>query len=435
MEQRILELIEQYADRITEIGRTIWENPELGYKEVKTARLFADCARALGLRVEENLAITGVKAYLGEPDPSKPTLAVIGELDALPHEDENGMPCARHKCGHNAQMAGLIGAMLVLTDETVRAGLDGNLVFMAVPAEEYVEVDFKKGLMKQGLIEFGGGKTELIRTGAFDDIDLALGHHTDPKIKYAVCNVTSNGFVNKIVTFHGRSSHAAGAPENGRDALKAAVLAMQAIDQHTEFYRDEDHVRVHGFITEGGLAANIIADRAVLEYSVRAGNIPALRLVNERVDRCLKAAAYAHFCDVEIETMSGYLPTVPVKDPSVVADAIRDLGAEPVIYPAEMHMSGSTDYGELSTIMPVLQVYTGGYEGALHNKDIRVSDERVAYVDTAAILALTAWKLLGEGRARKILEENPPRMTKDEVVAVLRSLDSDETYRYSGEEL
>lgn len=432
MEQRILELIREKSEEIAGYGRWNWDHAELGYKEVQTAKAFADLARSLGMLVEEGIAVTGVKAYLKEPDPSKPTVALIGELDALPYANPDGTPGARHMCGHNAQLTGVMGAMLVLSDPSIRDQLDGNLVFIAVPAEEYVDIDYRRSLMAKGEIEFGGGKAEFIRLGAFDDIDISVGHHTDPLIKHNAVNMSSNGFVNKIVTFHGKSTHAAGTPHEGRDALKAAALAMHAIEQHQEFYRDEDHVRVHGFITEGGLSTNIIADKIVMEYCVRAGNIPALKKVIDRVDRSFRGAAFAQYCDVDIETIPGYLPIVPVKDPSVVAEALRDLGDEPLVYGSDRHLSASTDYGELSTIMPVLQFNTGGYAGELHNPNVRVDDEQVAYVDTAALFALTAWKLLKKGgEARKIIEENPPAMTKDEVIALLRSFNSRESYEYS----
>ena len=151
-------------------------------------------------------------------------------------------------------MAALMGSAFALCDPEIKEALDGEVVFFAVPAEEFVEIEFKNQLMKDGKIRYGGGKSELIRIGAFDDIDVAVGHHATMDADIQVINNTNNGFLNKIVHFYGVSSHAADAPYKGVDALNAATLAIQAINMQQESYRDQDSVCVHGFISRGGTA-------------------------------------------------------------------------------------------------------------------------------------------------------------------------------------
>lgn len=421
IEMRIVELIDKNSEEIKKHGDYIWKHAELGYKEFKTSSYFNEFCEKLGLKSKKNLAITGVKAYLREVDPNLPTIAIIGELDALPypeHVDANPETGAAHCCGHNAQMAGLMGAMLALTDEEVKNSFKGNIVFFAVPAEEFIDIEFKQSLMEEGKIKYGGGKCELIRLGEFDEIDISIGHHTDPNAEIAIANNSSNGFVNKIIKFSGVSSHAAGSPEKGVDALNAAVLSMHALDQQRESFRDEDSVRVHGFISRGGEAMNIIADHTSMEYSVRANNIEAITKTSNVVDRAMRAGALANGCGYEITTMPGYLPILPVEDLSSIEETMDIIGDKYKIDVTgkDDHITGSTDFGDVSSIMPLLQFKTGGYEGDLHTIDMNPVDKDLAYVMTAKIFALTAYNLLKDEnkKANELLESFTPLFSKEE---------------------
>lgn len=197
-EQKIIENTDANREKIIAFARDVYFNAELGYKEYRTAGKFADFIKSLNLRVQENLAVTGVKAYLKE-NMETPTVALIGELDALRipgHPAVNSATGAAHSYGHHAQLAGVIGAAVALSDPELSSSLGGNAVFFAVPAEEYGEIEFKSQLRKDGKIHFGGGKSELIRIGAFDDIQLSIVHH----LGYGgiqIGNGSSNGFVSK----------------------------------------------------------------------------------------------------------------------------------------------------------------------------------------------------------------------------------------------
>ncbi|WP_276851534.1 amidohydrolase [Enterocloster lavalensis] len=420
IEQKIIDLIEKHRDDIIAIGRDIWKEPELGYKEERTAGKFNRYMEKFGIHTESHLAVTGVKGYLKGAGAPGPTVALIGEMDALPMADSpyaSAETGAAHCCGHNAQMAGLMGALYALSDAQVQEALDGNVAFMAVPAEEFVEMEFKHGLMEQGAIAFGGGKSELIRVGAFDDIDIAVGHHIAPGIGVALSNHRSNGFMSKIVRFHGIPSHAAEAPWSGVDALSAAALGIQAVNAQREFFRDRDTVRVHGFISKGGEAMNVVADNVTMEYSVRANNIPAILDASRKFDRAMRAGAVATGCGAEIITMPGYLPIVPAGDTRAVEEAIAAAAGD---YAVEQHdpgivMGGSTDFGEVSQILPLLQFNTGGYSHELHNKEMHPTDEYLAYVVTAKVFALTAYHLLKHkgGYAGALMESHEAVLTKE----------------------
>ncbi len=434
IQAKILEIIDENSDKIKEIGRHIFCNAEMGYKEFNTAKLFADEMKKLGLKTEENLAITGVKSYLKDSKEDI-TISLMGELDALPianHPDTNKETGASHCCGHNAQMAGIMGAALALTNPEIKKALGGNIAFFAVPAEEFVDIEFKKGLMSEGKIAYGGGKSELIRIGALDDIDITVGHHTAPQVEIAVANNSTNGFVNKMVKFKGIKAHAAGEPHKGVDALAAYHVAVTALDAQRETFKDDDTVRIHGFLTNGGEAVNVIADEITAEYSVRAKNINGYVDASKKFDRAMKAGAFALGAGVEIETFPGYFPVIPCPETSALEEAIgivcEKTGYKDFSNVMPKHITGSTDYGELSSIMPLLQFNTGGYTGMLHNENIRVENEDLAYVTTAKIFALTAYNLLKDGakNAKNLKETFNPVLTKETFINHMENMSGTE---------
>ncbi|MGI6005284.1 MAG: hypothetical protein ACOX88_07740 [Christensenellales bacterium] len=238
IEKKIIDLIDSNREAVIDFARDIYANAELGYKEHRTAEKFAAFLRDLHLEVREGLAITGVKGYL-KGNRHDIVLSLIGELDALripDHPYANPETQAAHCCGHHAQLAGVVGAAVALSDEEVSRALGGDIVFFAVPAEEYGEIDFKNRLKEEGKILFGGGKSELIRIGAFDDIDLSIVHHLYPGGGIHVGSGTSNGFVSKVIRYIGREAHAAAQPEQGINALNAASLGLSALAYHRETF-------------------------------------------------------------------------------------------------------------------------------------------------------------------------------------------------------
>ena len=179
LKQSICAAIDRNAERIIALGERIRRQPELGFKEFKTARLAEETLGELGLKPRAGLAITGVRAEVaGAKD--GPTFAMLGELDGLVvqgHPIADPETGAAHACGHNAQMAGLLGAAMGLLEAGAPAHLAGRLVFFAVPAEEYGDVEWRVAQARAGRIEFLGGKPELLRLGHFDDVDLSMMIH------------------------------------------------------------------------------------------------------------------------------------------------------------------------------------------------------------------------------------------------------------------
>ncbi|MGH7385737.1 MAG: amidohydrolase, partial [Candidatus Rokuibacteriota bacterium] len=364
-----------------------------------------------------------------------PTFALLGELDGLVvagHPIADPETGAAHACGHNAQMAGLLGAAMGLLEARALEHLAGRVVFFAVPAEEYGDVEWRVQQARAGHIEFLGGKPELLRLGHFDDVDLAMMIHTtsQPDMKKAAVAASNNGCIVKTVRYIGRASHAGGAPHLGVNALYAANIGLSAINALRETFRDEDSIRVHPIITHGGSQVNVIPGEVRLETYVRGRTVEAILDANRRVDRALKAGALALGAQVEIETLPGYLPLFNHMGMAqqFKANAAARLGADQVAESG--HRSGSTDMGDISHVMPTLHPYMGGAVGGGHGADYAIADPRVAYVEPAKQLALMAVDLLwgDAGAARDILGAWKPRMTKTEYLAFQRGISKTELY-------
>ena len=412
-EKLILEAIDQHRDEIIEFARDIYDHGELGYKEFNTAEKFIKKMKELGLRTETGLAITGTKAYLNEEKKDTASLALLGELDALripEHAHANPETDAAHCCGHHAQMAGIFGAALALTVPEIAEKLDGQVVFFATPAEEYGEIGFNNELRAQGKIKYGGGKCELLRIGAFDDIDLCITHHIAPGDDIIVGSGTGNGFVSKVIRCLGKAAHAAGTPEQGVNALSAASLGLQALGLNRETFRDEDCVRVHPIITKGGNLVNVVPDEVVVETLVRAKTIEAFTDAAKKTDRSFQAGAVAMGAKVEITTLPGYLPTLAEEALPELKRAAELSAPETNVIEALGHTGGSTDVGDVQHLMPVYTFNTGGVKGGLHQVGFEVTDEEEAYIVTAKMFALGAYGLLKEkaARSRELVKNYKP---------------------------
>jgi amidohydrolase len=420
--------IDRRREEIIGLGETIRRHPELGFKEVKTSRLVADTFRRLGLEPKAGLAMTGVRAELrGQSD--GPTFALLGELDGLVvagHPVADPDTGAAHACGHNAQIAGLLGAAMGLLDAKAAASLGGRVVFFAVPAEEYGDVAWRVEQARAGKLEFLGGKPELMRLGHFDDVDLSMMIHTTarPEDRRAGVGVSNNGCIVKTVRYLGKAAHAGGAPHMGVNALYAATLGLTAVNAVRETFRDEDTIRVHPIVTHGGSQVNVIPADVRLETYVRGRTVEAILDADVKVDRAFRAGALGLGARVEIETLPGYLPLF--NDASMTkyfeTNAKALVGADG--YTTVGHRTGSTDMGDVSHVMPVLHPYMGGARGSGHGADFEIADAELAYVGPAKMLAGMAIDMLWEGgaTAREVIASSRPRMTREQYLTFQRGI-------------
>ena len=270
LKQAVCAAIDQHREKIFEIGEAIRVNPELGYKEFKTAQRVKEVFEEMGLPYQEKVALTGLIAQMKGRSPGV-KMAVMGELDAVVcpgHPQADPVTGAAHSCGHHAQVAAMLGMAMGLQSGGAMEYLDGDLSLMAVPAEEAVEIEWRQSLIDQGKIRYIGGKQNMIKDGYFDDIDLAMMVHgtTGDKIEMAD---TSTGFVVKFVRYLGKEAHAGGAPHLGINALNAAQIGLAAINANRETFQDKDTIRVHPIITKGGDLVNVVPADVRIETYIR----------------------------------------------------------------------------------------------------------------------------------------------------------------------
>lgn len=469
IEQKILAAVDARREMLLCFARDIAAHAEPGFYETRTAGRVAEILRGFGLPVETGLCRTGVRAVLhgaaqrvqdaesgpgaaqrmqnaesgpgaaqngenrpgaaaGACAPSGPCLAVLGELDGIlcpAHPGANPENGLAHACGHHAQLAAVLGAAAALCEPEVCAALGGSVQFFAVPAEEYVAVPTREALRREG-VEFCCGKSELLRRGAFEGVDLALTTHVHMipcESDLLLGNVACTGFVSKTVTFRGKAAHAAAAPHLGVNAQSAAALALSAIGYLRETFRECDTVRIHTKLKESDTALNVVPDVIVLEAMIRASSLAALHGVAEKFDRACLHCAAALGATAEIVNEQGYMPVrYTPACPALVqaAAALRPLTAE-CAAPAMQNLA-STDVGDLSQVLPVVNFTHGGVSGALHSADFSVVNEEKAFLAPAKMMALTAYHLLRDGAAgaRQVMKDFTPVFTRESYVQAVR---------------
>ena len=307
--------IDSNSEDMISVAKTILDMPEPGYREFKTSKFTLEQFEKYGFTNIEKVSMTGLKVVLDTGKPG-PTVCVMGELDSLvvlghPYADEETN--AAHACGHHTQIAQMIAVGQSLNDPEVLKKLSGKIVLVAVPAEENIEVEYRKTLRDEGKIEFLLGKQEFVKLGALDDVDIAMMTHTggsqkDNDNKTLVLGGSSTGSVSKSIKFIGKASHAGGAPHNGINALNAANLAMTGIHFQRETFQEKDIVRIHPIITQGGAAVSSVPADVRMETYVRGTSVEGFLDASGKVDRALRAGAMAIGAEVEITTIPGYLP-------------------------------------------------------------------------------------------------------------------------------
>lgn len=425
LKRMCIKIIDDNKETIMEVGRKIYKNPELGYKEVKSTETVYSFFKDLGLEVEKNIAVTGCRARINS-DRIGPKIAVLGELDAISCKDHKDADKDGnvHACGHNVQIASMLGTALALAKSGVLEELDGSIDFMAVPAEEFIELEYRRKLKEQGIINFFGGKQELIYRGAFDDVDMAMMVHVlDLGKNKIMLNMESNGFIGKQISFIGRAAHAGSCPEEGINALNTALLAFNNINALRETFRDEDWVRVHAIITKGGDIANVVPSEVKMEAYVRARNLEAMLLTNKKVNNAIGAAAMAIGATAEIEDTFGYLPNTNEKELiNVFKNNLVQLGIEDQLS-EEGKNSASFDIGDLSHIIPTIHPMIGGVAGNLHTAEFKIEDEETAYILSVKIMTLSIIDLLYDGaeKAKSIISDFKPKLTKEEYIEHLQN--------------
>ncbi len=400
---------------IRRVERDLWRIPETGFREWNSTTYLTDVFRRLGY---EPIPAGDIPGFIADIDTGRPgpTVAVLGELDALlcpSHPESDAATGAVHACGHHAQGAFLAAVAAAMMNPGALDGLAGRIRFMAVPAEELIEIGYREELMREGKIAFMGGKPEFLRRGLFDGVDMAIMVHAAglPAGRVMALDAGYNGCIAKRAVFRGRASHAGSAPSGGINALYAATTAITAANALRETFIDTGKVRFHPIITEGGNSVNAIPDRVVVESYVRGVSVDVIRTYNRKINRAFAAAAASIGAELTLSDTCGYFPLTD--DPALIdllAESTRELFGTEAVSVSPGRCSGCTDLGDLSTVMPVVQGVCGGATGACHGDNFVISDPEPTCIRGAECVALALQKLLCNGgmRAQSIKENYRP---------------------------
>ncbi len=397
--------LESISEEIYKVGENLMKMPELGYKEYQTSEFVYNELKSMIPNTESGIALTGVRAVLGGKKHNA-NICIIGELDAVISPEH---PCAdtstgaAHACGHNIQLANMLACAKVLKNSGIMNYLDGDVTFLAVPAEEFIDTDYRNNLKKCGKISCFSGKQEMIKLGIFNNIDAAVMVHSQANCpeKQLFVGGGGLGFVAKSIRFIGKEAHAGGAPFDGINALNAASAAMSMISFQRETFRDEDKIRVHSIITKGGDCVNTVPADVRMELYIRGATEAAIKDAESKVERALKGGAYGIGAEVEIKTLGGYAPLCQNKALSEIFAENAKGFVDEICFGVDM--IGSTDMGDLCGIIPAIQPTIGGFCGGAHSKEFGCGDKHFTHIIPAKIIVNTIIDLLFDN-AEKMTE-------------------------------
>lgn len=393
MINKITNLIEQKRDKFIALSKKIWEVPELYFEEHQSSSYLIGALEEEGFQVERGVAGLST-AFVGSFGTGKPVVGILGEYDALPelsqkkgltHPDPVVEGGNGHGCGHNLLGTGAFAAAVAVKGYMEQNGLKGTVRYYGCPAEEN-----------------GSGKAFMARAGLFDDVDAAFSWH--PWDVPGLMNVRMLANYSARFKFKGKSAHAAAAPHLGRSALDAVELMNVGVNYLREHMVQD--ARIHYAVTDtGGTSPNVVQANAEVVYLIRAAEKVEVESLYERVHDIARGAALMTGTTVEVEfvgTASNLIPNtvladvmyenlvnvgVPAYDEADVAFAkeIRSTLSEddlnnayagrdwetvkklkerviadliPPHSSTEAILSGSTDVGDVSWVVPTMQCLT-----------------------------------------------------------------------------
>ncbi|MCQ2387644.1 MAG: amidohydrolase, partial [Clostridia bacterium] len=340
----------------------IWANPETGWKEVKTNEYLKKEFIRLGYKLDCFENTTGFTTTIDTGRKGR-TVAIFAELDSVicrSHPECDKETGAVHACGHSVQTATLLGIAAFFKEKDALDVLSGKIKLCVVPAEEGVEISFRKGLKEKGIIKYYSGKQEFVRRGFLDDVDLAFMVHTTEKENDRVhfhLDFGHNGVIRKISTFKGKASHAANAHE-GINALNIASNAISVVNNVRETFQEKDFIRFHSILTKAGDVVNTVPDTVIMESYVRASSTKVIMETNKRINRALASVACAFGGNVNIEDVPGSLPLNDNMELNKVAgEVLESLYGKDGYYQKTTWNTGSTDMGDIACIVPAIHAY------------------------------------------------------------------------------
>ena len=338
LKKHVVEESEKIFPELKTLKNEIGKNPELGSEEEKSSRLLVDSLRKHGFKVEYPFfgMHTAFKAVYKGAKPG-PTIAILAEYDALPG--------VGHGCGHNIIGTAGIGAGIAISK--LMKELHGEIWVIGTPAEE-------------GHGPYGGSKVRMAKEGVFDGVDVSYMVHPMTGPSQASGNFLAVSGV--VITFKGKTAHAAADAHNGANALNAAMITYMSIHANRQQLRRDANAVVHGIITEGGLASNIIPDRAVLKFGVRSSDDTYIPTLVEMVKNSARGAAIATGCEVSFTTSTGLKSNIQNRHLEKLFLSIWDELGHDYMDPVEVAIQppgGSTDFADVTHVVPGIHPMIG----------------------------------------------------------------------------
>lgn len=337
VQERIDQLVKSYETEIENISDYIFNHPELGAEEYKSSKFIVDLLEKHDFRIQyPYLGIdTSFRAEFG--DEFGPTIAFLAEYDALPGYGEKKEPA--HACGHNWIAATTVGTGIILSK--MKEEFKGKIVVMGTPAEETI-----------------GSKVDLVNKGAFKDIDAVFQMHL-----YEENNLRAKALAMDSWEFEfiGKASHAAAYPFDGINALDSVNLTFAGISALRQQLKQD--VRIHGIITKGGEAPNIIPDHCSCKFYVRAQKRKYLDIVSEKVKNCARGAALMTGAKLEIKKFENSFDDLVVNKTllEIARKNLEKVGFEN--FSQRDEIPGSTDVGNVSYAAPTMYGNIGIADG------------------------------------------------------------------------
>jgi len=373
LKRLVVSEIDLHGSELTELSHRIHAHPEVGLKEFQASGWLGEFLEAHGFSLEQGICgmPTAFRARYGQ---SRPAIALLAEYDALPD--------LGHACGHNIIGTAAVGAA-VAARKAVDA-LGGTVMVLGTPAEE-----------------LHGGKAIMVEQGAFSDLDAAIMVHPGRR---NVSTEQTLACISLEVEFFGREAHASAHPEGGINALEAMVLSFNGINALRQHIRRD--ARIHGIITDGGKAANIVPGHSAGTFLVRSADMAYLELLKGKVLNCFLGASLATGARLEYrwaERAFACLRTNRVLADLFAAN-LESLGR--TVQPAEPGQGiGSTDMGNVSQALPAIHpsVAVAPMDVTLHSPEFARAaaspDGDRGLLDAAKAMAMTVVDLLSEPQA------------------------------------
>ena len=364
------DIVESQRGQLTQLSLNIHDNPELGFQEEKASSWLSNYLEENGFRVEKGIAglPTAFGATYGQ---GKPTVALLAEYDALPK--------IGHGCGHNIIAVSAVGAGIA--SKVAIDHLGGSIIVLGTPGEEVF-----------------GGKIDMVKAGVFNEIDAAMMVHPNTR---NMVTIEALACISLEVEFAGKPAHAAAQPHKGINALEALILAFNSINSLRQHIKGE--ARIHGIITDGGEAPNIVPAHSAAKFLIRAPDNAYLEELKGKVLNCFKGASLAS--GAELKYNWGDKTYAPMKNNMTLArlfsQNLESLGRHEEAFDPHFGF-GSTDMGNVSQVVPSIQptVAIASPEVLIHTPEFASAAASEAghkgLLDAAKAMAMTVVDVLGQ---------------------------------------